>query len=437
MPSIIPLKTLKKMGAKDVRKLQLAKLRTQIKFLYENNVFYRRKLKESNIHPDDIRSFDDFVKVPFTTKEEVVRDIVENPPFGSRVSVPCSKLVRFHITPGPKGVFIPILFTKKDVKDWIKANSRALLWAGVRRNDIVQITFGYTLFIAGMMFHLAVENLGALPIPVGPGNTKQQVKIIKDYGSTVLIGTPSYALRILEELENNGIDPEETRLRKFIGAAEPWVTVKGFRDEFKRKWKIIKSAIDYYGLGECAPVSVECPNENGGHIVEDYVYVEVVDPRSGEPLEPEEEGEIVITHLSREATPLLRYRTSDVSYIIEDSDCEIPFRRLGGVFGRIDDMRKVKGVKVFSSQVLEVLRKYNVFTGKFQMIISKKGPLDYLKLVIEHHKDREAQTRGILKKLREDLREMLLIRPDEIVLVEEGSYDFSKTIVDKRFTEAS
>ncbi len=424
---------LKKIGEKDVRKLQLTKLKEQIRRLYDRNEFYRKKLREAGILPDDIRSFEDFSKIPFTTKEEVIGDIVRNPPFGSRIGTSLSKVVRFHMTPGPKGVFIPILFTRRDVKEWIKANSRALRWAGLGRNDIVQITFGYTLFVAGMMFHLAVEDLKGLPIPLGPGNTKQQVRFIEKYGVTTLIATPSYALRILEEMKKSGIEPEKTNIRKFIGAAEPWVTVRGFREEFKRKWGVIEVAIDYYGLGECAPVSVECINESGGHIVEDYVYVEIVDPKTGELLEPEEEGEIVITHLSREATPLLRYRTSDVSYIIDSSDCEIPFRRLGGVFGRIDDMRKIKGVKVFSSQVSEVLKRYPALTGRFQIIITKKGPLDYLKLVIEHYKDKLGCAKDVLKKLSEDLKEMLLIRPDEIVFVEEGTYDFSRIIVDKRF----
>lgn len=431
--SIISLKSLKKMNRCEIKNIQFNKLKNQLKMLYNKNLFYRKKFKEAKITPDDIKSFEDFTKISFTTKEDIINDIINKPPFGNRAGVSLSKMVRLHLTPGPSGVFVPIIFTRRDVYEWVKANSRALQWSGLKRKDIVQIMFGYTLFIAGMMFHLAVEDLGALPIPIGPGNTQQQVKFLKEYKVTTLIGTPSYGLRILEELENQGISPEETSLKKFIGAAEPWVTVKGFREEFKRKWKVIESAIDYYGLGECAPVAVECTNEMGGHIVEDYVYVEIIDSKTGEVIEPEEKGELVLTHLSREATPLLRYRTSDISYIVEESDCDIPFRRIGGIFGRIDDMRKVKGVKVFSSQISETLKKYPNLTGKFQMIISKKGPLDYLKIIVEYCKDKPVNAKKLAKKLQLDLRNMLLIRVDEIVFFEEGSHDFSETIIDKRF----
>ena len=379
----------------------IEKLRVQLKRLYEHP-FYRDRLKSS-----EIKTLEDFQRLPFTTRSDLP-EIVKHQDLRD--------VVRIHFSPSPYGL-LPVYLTKNDVKAMDKANANAFKLAGVGKDDVAIITFGYHIFIAGLNFHGGLEELGAKVIPIGPGSTERVLEIAEKVNPTVLVANPSFALKLAKE----GLEG----IRVFIGAGEPFSSIDGYKDKLRSAFGDDVLLIDYYGLAECVPIACECKYENGLHITDDFCYVEVIDPETGEVLDEGEKGELVVTHLNKEAMPLLRFRTGDLAKL-ETVECECGKRLTlpKGVFGRTDEMYKVKGVKFYPSQLPLILRGLGL-SGRFRVVIERSGKgTDYLKLQVEG-KDVDVE------RLKRVLREQILISPNEVEVVEKLEKD--KEVLDLRF----
>jgi phenylacetate-CoA ligase len=338
---------------------------------------YRRLFHQLGIDTDDIQSLEDLAKLPFTYKT----DLRDNYPY-DMFAVNMSEIVRIHSSSGTTGKPTVVGYTRRDLNSWSELMARALTSGGATRHDVIQNAYGYGLFTGGLGFHYGGEKIGASIIPISGGNTDRQVMIMKDYGSTVLTCTPSYALFLAETLEDLGIKPEELKLRVGIFGAEPWS--ENMRREIEARLKI--KAIDIYGLSEIIGpgVAVECLEQHGLHVMEDHFIVEVIDPLTGEVLPEGERGELVFTSLTKEALPIIRYRTGDISTIIsEPCACGRTFRRIGRIQGRTDDMLIIRGVNVFPSQIEHVLLQMGDVEPHYQIIIDRVGQLDQLEIQVE------------------------------------------------------
>jgi len=394
--------------------MEWEKLRAQLVRNYQHPL-YREKFKAAGLKPEDIKSKEDFEKIPFMTREDLQRLFYEeNPPYGGFLS---EDVVRINFSPSPAGL-IPILHTKRDIEVMNKANANAFRRAGVRKDDVVMITFGYHIFIAGLMFHGGLEEIGAKVIPLGPGSTERALEIAQRYKPTVLVSNPSFALKLAKE----GLEG----VRILLAAGEPFSSVEGYKDKLRDAFGDI-TLVDYYGMAECTPIACECMHEKGLHITDDYCYVEIIDPETGEVLGEGERGEVVVTHLSKDAMPMQRFRTGDLAFV-ETVECECgkTLTMPKGVFGRTDEMYKVKGVKLYPSQIPIVLKSFPELTGKFRVVIDRteKGT-DYLKIQVEGKCD--------VEKLKTMLKDALLVTPDvEVVdkLEETG-------VIDLRYSKSS
>lgn len=335
---------------KELTELQSKRLRAVVKRVYENNAFYRRKFDEKGITPDDIRGVEDVHKLPFTDKV----DLRDNYPYGL-ISVPRNELVRMHASSGTTGKPTVVFYTKNDIHTWAKMFARCYEVAGVTRDDVIQVTPGYGLFTGGLGFHYGGEELGAMVIPIGPGDTHKQIEIMKDFGTTVLGSTVTYSLRIAEVCHESGIDPRDLGLRVGIFGAEHWSDA--MRNQIENIFGF--EAFDIYGLSEmCGPgVGIDCREHAGIHIWEDHFILEILD-KNGEPCSEGERGEIVLTPLTKEGMPLIRYKTRDLSRIVGECSCGMVHRLIERVHGRTDDMVIVRGVNVFPGQIESVLMKH-------------------------------------------------------------------------------
>ncbi|MCC6013898.1 MAG: phenylacetate--CoA ligase [Candidatus Verstraetearchaeota archaeon] len=393
-----------KLSRQEIIELQNKRLRAIIKYAYENSPFYRRKFSKIDI--DSIRTKEDLKKIPFTTKD----DVRENYPLGL-LAVDFSKIIRFHASSGTTGNPTIVAYTKKDLENWTELCARCLELVGVTSNDVIQIAYGYGLFTGGLGFHYGAEKIGAKVIPTSTGNTKRQIKLMKDLGTTVICCTPSYALYLAETAKEENIDPKkDLKLRIGIFGAEPWSenTRKKLEENF------VENAYDIYGMAELTGpgVAIECKYKNGLHVWEDYFIVEIIDPNTGEVLEPGERGEMVVTTLMKEAMPFIRYRTRDITILEEDScDCGLNFARIMRILGRTDDMLKIRGVCVFPSQIEEVILKTNGLSPYYQIIADREGVMDKLIVrveVAENFKtDKLTDVVMLQRKLEEELRDAL------------------------------
>ncbi len=385
--------------------LQLHRLQKQITNVYTKVPYYAAKMDEAGIKPSDIKTLADVNKLPFTTKE----DLRKNYPFGL-FTVPMEEVVRIHASSGTTGQPTVVGYTKKDIKMWAGLMARSLAAAGAKPKDIVHNAYGYGLFTGGLGAHYGAEELGATVIPISGGNTKKQIQIMKDFGSTVLLCTPSYALNIAEVMVDQGLAPEDLNLRVGIFGAEPWS--EAMRLQIEKQLGI--TAIDIYGLSEIIGpgVAIECHEEqNGLHIMEDHFLPEIVDPDTFEPLPLGEKGELVFTTLTKEAFPVIRYRTKDFSRLITDEcSCGRSFYRMEKVTGRSDDMMIIRGVNVFPSQIEEVLISIEGVEPHYLILVDRKGSLDTLEVQIEvsnlfagEIKKLEATTKLIQKEIKEKL----------------------------------
>jgi len=371
-------KEIEQMDRKKMRELQLEKLKKLVSYVYENVPFYRKKMDEIGIKPQHIKTLEDIKNLPVTTKN----DLRDNYPFGL-FAVPMSKVVRIHASSGTTGKPTVVGYTKKDIENWSEMVARIASAGGVSENDIAQIAFGYGLFTGGFGLHYGLEKIGVTVVPASSGNTKRQVQLMQDFGVTVLVCTPSYALHIADVVYEMGLNPKkDLKLKYGLFGAEPWS--ESIRKEIESRLGII--ATDNYGMSELIGpgVSGECLEKCGMHVNEDFFFVEVVDPETGEWVDENEKGELIITPLEKEALPLLRYKTGDLSRVVyEPCRCGRTTARIMKIMGRSDDMLIVRGVNVFPSQIEEVLLEVEGIAPHYQIIVDRKDNIDYLEIWVE------------------------------------------------------
>ena len=365
------------MDRESMKKLQLERLQKTVKTCYDKVPFYRKKFDKMGIKPEDIKSLEDITKLPFTTKY----DLRDEYPFGLN-AVPMDQIVRVHASSGTTGKPVVGTYTKNDIDSWAEGAARVLAVGDVGPGDVVQVSYGYGLFTGGLGAHAAVGKLGAVQLPTSAGNSEKQIMLMKDFGSTALCCTPSYALHLCEVMEKMGIKKEDLKLRVGFFGAEPWTW--GIRREIEEKMGI--KAIDIYGLTEmCGPgVGGECEYQDGTHIWEDMFYPEIINPETLEPVAPGEEGELVFTSLCKEAMPIIRYRTRDLTHLIyEPCKCGRTAVRIGKILGRSDDMLIIRGVNVFPSQIEAVLSEFNAFTPQYFITVDRIDNEDTFDLDVE------------------------------------------------------
>jgi phenylacetate-CoA ligase len=358
--------------------IQLRRLKALVERVYAVVPFYRQKFDAQGISPGDIRSLDELRRLPFTTKQ----DLRDNYPFGM-FAVPMDQVVRIHASSGTTGKPTVVGYTQRDIQTWSELVARVFAAAGAHRGDIVHNSYGYGLFTGGLGFHYGAERLGASVIPVSGGNTRRQIMLIQDFGPTVITCTPSFALHLYDVARDQGLDFGSFKLRVGICGAEPWS--EAMRQDIEKKLNI--DAIDIYGLSEVMGpgVSVECIEaKNGLHMFEDHFLPEIIDPITMEPLPPGTPGELVITTLTKEAFPIIRYRTRDISSLnTEPCKCGRNLVRMSRISGRTDDMLIIRGVNVFPSQIESVLMDIQGVEPHYQLIVERAGQMDTLEVKVE------------------------------------------------------
>ena len=366
------------MPLQELRKLQLRKLREQVKHCYDNSSFYQKKFKDAGLKPDDIKTLEDIQKIPFTVKN----DLRDNYPLGMLTVKPVD-VVEIHASSGTTGNPIIGAYTTNDMAAWEELMARSIYTTGGRKEDVIHIAYGYGLFTGGLGFHYGAHKIGAMTIPVSGGMTQRQIKLMKDLGATVLCCTPSFAVYLAETMFKIGVDPKkDLKLRIGLFGAEPWSNK--IRERIEVDLGI--EAFDVYGLTElCGPgVSIECSEHNGLHIWEDHFLVETIDPETGEVLPPGEEGELVFTTLTKTSIPMLRFRTRDISVIeTEKCACGRTHARMIRIRGRSDDMLIIKGVNVFPSQVEIAVMSFPELAPYYQIVVDRPGALDTFAVKLE------------------------------------------------------
>jgi phenylacetate-CoA ligase len=366
------------MPREDLQALQLVRLQAVVQRVYHMVPFYRRKMDEVGVTPGRIRSLADLSLLPFTTKQ----DLRDNYPFGM-FAAPLDQIVRIHASSGTTGKPTPVAYTQRDIDSWGELMARSLAAAGAHHGDIVHVAYGYGLFTGGLGAHYGAERLGAAVIPVSGGQTRRQIMLIQDFGPTVICCTPSFSLYLAEVGQEMGVDFSKTKLRVGILGAEPWSDA--MRAEIEARLHI--DAVDIYGLSEILGpgVAVECLEAKSGlHIFEDHFLPEIINPGTLENLAPGEAGELVVTTLTKEAFPLLRYRTRDVTSLNQaPCKCGRTIARIGRIQGRSDDMLIIRGVNVFPSQIESVLMETKGVAPHYQLIVDREGQLDTLEVQVE------------------------------------------------------
>ena len=366
-----------RMGRAELEQLQLERLASTLTRVYLNVPFYRRKFDEAGFNPDELRSLADLRRIPFTVKD----DLRQNYPYGL-FAVPLREVVRVHASSGTTGMSTVVGYTRNDIKTWSNLVARILTATGVTADDVVQIAFNYGLFTGAFGLHYGAERVGASVIPMSSGNTKRQIKLMQDFKTTALVSTPSYAMLIADTMIEMGINRNALSLKYGLFGAEPWSDA--MRNELQDKLGII--ATDNYGLSEVMGpgVSGECRERNGLHINEDHFLVEVIDPDTLQPVKLGEVGELVITTLTKEAFPMVRYRTRDLTRLMpEPCPCGRTLRRMARITGRTDDMLIIRGVNVFPQQIEAVLFEIEGTEPHYQIIIDRKGALDDAMVLVE------------------------------------------------------
>jgi phenylacetate-CoA ligase len=414
--------------------LQLKRLVTTAERVYATVSFYKKKFDEAGIRPSEIKSLKDLRRLPLTTKI----DLRDNYPFGL-FAVPMEQVVRIHASSGTTGKPTVVGYTRRDIDTWAGLMARSLAAAGAHKNDIIHNAYGYGLFTGGLGVHYGAEKLGASVIPISGGNSKRQIFIMQDFGSTVLTCTPSYALSLAETAEEMGVDIKKLKLKVGIFGAEPWS--EKMRDDIERKLNI--QAIDIYGLSEVIGpgVSIECLEAKRGlHIFEDHFIPEIIDPKSGEVLPYGQKGELVFTTITKEAFPLIRYRTRDISVLhAEPCKCGRTHVRMERVSGRSDDMLIIRGVNVFPSQIESVLMNIEGVEPHYLLIVDRQGALDTLEVHVEVNEkvfsDEVKKLQSLGRRIEKEIKDLLGVNA-AVKLVEPKSIQRSEgkaqRVIDKR-----
>jgi len=380
------------------REIQSERLRNLVNYVYERIPFYKKKFDEAGLKPGDIKTIDDISKLPFTTKD----DLRDNYPFGM-FAVPLSRVVEIHTSSGTTGKPVVGGYTERDIELWSEVMARCLSMSGTTSEDVVQNAYGYGLFTGGLGVHYGSKKIGATVIPISGGNTKRQLMIMQDFKSTILTCTPSYSLYLAEVGEEMGIKMNRLNLKAGNFGAEPWSN--NMRDEIEERLGLL--ALDIYGLTEMIGPGVanECEYKEGLHICDDHFYPEIINPETGEVLSYGEHGELVITTLTKEATPLIRYRTRDITALIPgECRCGRTSIRMKRILGRTDDMLIVRGVNVFPSQIEEVLINVEGVEPHYQIVVDRVGGLDELEVQVEMNERIISDEIRDLEKLEEKIK---------------------------------
>lgn len=425
--------TIECMDRDEMRKLQGIRLKRVVERVYHNTPFYRKKMQEMGVTPDDIQSIDDIVKLPFTVKQ----DLRDNYPFDLMAS-PMSEIVRLHASSGTTGKPIVVGYTRKDLSIWSEVVARCLTSVGVTKQDMVQVAYGYGLFTGGLGLHGGVENLGGTVIPMSSGNTQKQIQLMHDFGAKVLACTPSYALFLGETIKDSGIPREEFQLKTGIFGAEPWT--ENMRKEIEESLGI--KAYDIYGLTEIIGPGVggECECQCGTHLWEDHFLPEIVDPVTLQPVEPGQQGELVFTTITKEGMPMIRYRTRDLtSLTYEKCACGRTAVRMARILGRSDDMLIIRGVNVFPSQVESVILELPEFEPHYLILVDRVNNTDTFQIQVEvraeYYSDEITKMLELKKKIASRMQSVIGLQP-EIKLVEPRSIERSmgkaKRVIDNR-----
>ena len=388
----------------EISALQLQRLQWSIRHTYDNVAPYRKRCEEAGVHPDDLKSLADLAKFPFMTKT----DLRDNYPFGL-FAVPRDRVARLHASSGTTGKSVVVGYTKNDLDNWADVVARSLRAAGVRAGDMVHNAYGYGMFTGGLGAHYGIERAGCTAVPMSGGQTEKQVQQIMDFRPDAIMVTPSYSLVIAEEFERLNIKPEDISLKIGIFGAEPWG--EGMRSEIERKLGI--DAIDIYGLTEVMGpgVASECIETKDGPVIwEDHFYPEIIDPDTGEVLPDGEEGELVFTSLTKEAFPVIRYRTRDLTRLLPPTARS--FRRIGKITGRSDDMLIVRGVNVFPTQIEEQIMRDKRLSGNYQIVLTRDGHLDNVEIRVEVQRDlsgklSRTETENIARELQHHIKTII------------------------------
>ena len=421
------------MPREQMKKLQDERLAAQVKHVWDNVPYYRKMMEEKGVTPDDIKSTDDLHKLPFLTKA----DLREAYPYGL-LAKPLDECVRIHSTSGTTGKRVVAFYTQHDIDLWDDCCARAITAAGGTKSDVCHIAYGFGLFTGGAGLNGGSHKVGCLPLPMSSGNTERQIQFMQDLGSTILCCTPSYAAYIGETLKEMGLTPDDIKLKAGIFGAEPWT--EEMRREIEKSLGI--KAYDIYGLTETSGpgVAFECEAQQGMHINEDNFIAEIIDPDTGEVLPEGSKGELVFTSITKEAFPLLRYRTRDICILSrEKCSCGRTLIKMTKPMGRSDDMLIIKGVNVFPSQIESVLLKISKATPNYQIIVDRVGTTDTFEILVEISDDMFSDTvktiEELAKKISDDIHSILGIRA-KIKLVEPKSIPRSEgkavRVIDKR-----
>mgnify|MGYP004651504813 FL=1 len=420
------------MSREQIEALQLERLQATVKHCM-NSTFYKKRFEEAGLKPEDIKTLDDLRKIPFTTKQ----DLRETYPFGM-ASVPLSKCVRLHSSSGTTGNPTVILHTQKDIDEWANAVARCLWMVGLRPDDVFQNSSGYGMFTGGLGFQYGAERLGALTIPAAAGNSLRQIKFIKDFGTTAIHAVPSYVTRLYEVMQSEGVDPRrDTKLKVLAIGAEPHSEEQRKRIENMLGVKAYNS----FGMSEmCGPgVGFECKEQNGLHFWEDYYIVEIVDPVTLEPVPDGEIGELVLTTLNREAMPLLRYRTRDLTRVLgRTCPCGRNHVRLDRMRGRSDDMMVLRGVNIFPIQIEKILMQFKELASNYLITLTTDEDNDNMTVEVELEElftDDYQRLLNLEKEIKRRLKDEILLTP-HVKLVPKGTLPVSEgkavRVVDKR-----
>ena len=416
-----------------LRKIQTIRLRKMVEYVYHNTPFYRKKMQELGLSPQDIETLEDIHKLPFTTKT----DLRDNYPFGL-FAVPMSQITRIHGSSGTTGKPTVVGYTRKDINLWTECLSRCFTAYGATKDDIFQIAYGYGLFTGGLGAHYGAENIGASVIPLSSGNTEKQIHLMHDFGTTVLCCTPSYALFMADAIKDMGIDRDSLKLKAGAFGAEPWT--ENMRREIEEKLAI--KAYDIYGLSEISGpgVGFECECQNGTHLNEDHFYPEIIDPVTLEPLGEGQKGELVFTHLTKEGMPLLRYRTKDLTSLhYGKCSCRRTLVKMDRILGRSDDMLIIRGINVFPTQIESVILDLPEFEPHYLLTVDRINNTDRMELKVEvkpeFYSDEINKMLALKKRIGDKLQNVLGLGVD-IKLAEPRSIERStgkaKRVIDNR-----
>lgn len=422
------LEPIEKCSHDELQALQLERLRWSLQHAYEHVPFYQQAFAEKSVHPSDLKELSDLSKFPFTTK----LDLRDNYPFGM-FAVPMDDIVRLHASSGTTGKPTVVGYSKKDIETWSRVVARSIRAAGGTHKDKVHIAYGYGLFTGGLGAHYGAEYLGCTVVPMSGGQTEKQVQLIADFDPDIIMVTPSYMLNIADEMEREGIDPHQLKLRIGIFGAEPWTAA--MRENIEQRMGI--DALDIYGLSEVMGpgVAQECiESKDGPTIWEDHFYPEIIDPETGAVLPEGEEGELVFTSLTKEALPVVRYRTRDLTRLLPGTARTM--RRMDKITGRSDDMLIIRGVNMFPSQVEEQILKVAELSPHYQIEVSREGNLDRIKVNVELKAGVDSKLKErAAKELHHHIKSMIGVSA-EIEIVDEGgvtrSQGKAQRVVDRR-----